>query len=88
MPYYHRGQKRPALLIIKAVADYHRIPMTDILGRSRKVKYVRPREEAMFYVYTSGGRPMSEVGRIFNGRHHTTVLNGVRNYQARQGAAS
>ena len=47
-----------------------------VKGRSRKRQYVDPRHCAMSIMYNTGDFPLSRIGAFFNGRDHTTVLNG------------
>jgi chromosomal replication initiator protein len=45
-------------------------------GRHRRLSW--PRQLAMYLVRSDEGLSLPEIGRLFGGRHHTTVLAGCR----------
>jgi chromosomal replication initiator protein len=64
--------------IQKSVADYHRIPLSDLLGKSRTRSVVRPRQMAMALAKELTTHSLPEIGQAFGGRDHTTVLHACR----------
>jgi chromosomal replication initiator protein len=64
--------------IQKSVADYHRIPLSDLLGKSRTRSVVRPRQMAMALAKEMTTHSLPEIGQAFGGRDHTTVLHACR----------
>jgi hypothetical protein len=72
--------------VIRETAAKHRISVADLIGQSRERRYVRPRQEAMYRVFTECPHiSYPESGRRMGGRDHTTVLNGVKRHCARIG---
>jgi chromosomal replication initiator protein len=64
--------------IQKSVADFHRIPLSDLLGKSRTRSVVRPRQMAMALAKEMTTHSLPEIGQAFGGRDHTTVLHACR----------
>ncbi len=68
-----KGNHEAALSVI---SNTYSISTADLLGKSRNAKYVLPRHIAMYILKTHYGFTYSKIGVIFNGRDHTTVMNG------------
>ncbi len=64
--------------IQKTVADYHRIPLGELLGKKRQRSLVRPRQMAMALAKELTRHSLPEIGQAFGGRDHTTVLHAQR----------
>ena len=64
--------------IQKQTAEAFHISREELLGRSRIKNIVRARQTAMFLVKTSLRKSLSDVGRLFGGRDHTTVINSLK----------
>lgn len=62
-------------LILKSVADFYNIPISDILKRSRKKEIVRPRQIAMFLLREETKSSFPEIGAKLGGRDHSTVIH-------------
>jgi hypothetical protein len=72
--------------VIRETAAKHRLTVAELLGPSRERKYVRPRQEAMYQVFTKCPHiSYPEAGRRMGGRDHTTVLHGVKAHAKRLG---
>lgn len=72
--------------VIRETAAKHRISVADLIGQSRERRYVRPRQEAMYRVFTECPHiSYPESGRRLGGRDHTTVLHGVKRHCERIG---
>ncbi|MDY0277239.1 MAG: chromosomal replication initiator protein DnaA [Acholeplasma sp.] len=56
------------------VSDFYGITVTDLIGKSRKSKYVLPRHIAMYLIKNSYNIPYATIGNLFGGRDHSTVL--------------
>jgi hypothetical protein len=50
----------------------------EITGPSRRRDIVAARQKIMFEVYTYFNKSLLEIGRMFGGRDHTTVLHAIR----------
>ncbi len=64
--------------IQKTVSDYHRIPLSDLLGKKRTRALVRPRQMAMALAKDLTAHSLPEIGQAFGGRDHTTVLHACK----------
>ncbi len=64
--------------IIKTVADYYKIKVSDLLSQRRSRSVARPRQMAMALSKELTNHSLPEIGDAFGGRDHTTVLHAVR----------
>jgi chromosomal replication initiator protein len=64
--------------IIKTVADYYKIKVSDILSKKRTRSVARPRQIAMSLSKELTNHSLPEIGNAFGGKDHTTVLHAVR----------
>src|SRR5688572_8169073 len=59
------------------VADYYHVSGAQLRGPSRRMSVASARQVA-YYLARCRGLTMTDIGRHFGGRDHTTVLHGVR----------
>lgn len=64
--------------IQKTVADYYKIKVSDMYSRRRPASIARPRQIAMYLAKELTQKSLPEIGELFGGRDHTTVLHAVR----------
>lgn len=64
--------------IQKTVADYYRIPVSDLLSNSRLRTLSRPRQMAMTLTKELTDLSLPDIGEAFGGRDHTTVMHACR----------
>ena len=64
--------------IQKAVADFYNIKVADMYSKKRPANIARPRQIAMFMAKELTQKSLPEIGDLFGGRDHTTVLHAVR----------
>src|SRR5690554_1788624 len=64
--------------IQKSTAQYYNVKLSELLGKSRKRSIVRPRQMAMFLSKELTDKSYPEIGELFGGRDHTTVLHAYR----------
>ena len=64
--------------IQKAVADFYRIKVSDMYSKRRPANISRPRQIAMYLAKELTQKSLPEIGELFGGRDHTTVLHAVR----------
>ena len=64
--------------IQKSVADFHNIKVADMYSKRRPANIARPRQIAMFMAKELTQKSLPEIGELFGGRDHTTVLHAVR----------
>jgi chromosomal replication initiator protein len=60
--------------VVLAVADYYRVDLADLNGRSRNREVVLPRQIAMYLVREETGTSLPQIGELLGGRDHTTVI--------------
>ena len=64
-------------IIIDAVTRRFRVSREDVVGSSRKKALVRARHVAMYLLREELGMKDTEIGRLFGGRAHSTVISAV-----------
>ncbi len=62
--------------LINKIAKYYSLGKRQLLGDSRALPVVRPRQILMYLLRKQVGLPLQEVGRVV-GRDHSTVMNAV-----------
>lgn len=67
--------------IQEVVAAYFNIPLAWLLGDWKTKQVCWPRHIAMYLCKLHTGRSLPALGRQFNRRDHTTLLNGIRRVQ-------
>ncbi len=68
--------------IQKTVADYYKIKIADMYSKKRPASIARPRQIAMYLAKELTQKSLPEIGELFGGRDHTTVLHAVRKMTA------
>ena len=68
--------------IQKTVADYYKIKVADMYSKKRPASIARPRQIAMYLAKELTQKSLPEIGELFGGRDHTTVLHAVRKMSA------
>ena len=64
--------------IQKTVAEYFKIRVADLLSDKRTRTITRPRQIAMALAKDLTNHSLPEIGQMFGGRDHTTVLHATR----------
>ncbi len=64
--------------IMAATASHYEIKVSDLAGPSRQRVFCHPRQIAMYISRRHTGKSVSDIGRAFGGRDHTTVLHAER----------
>jgi chromosomal replication initiator protein len=64
--------------IQKTVADFYNIKVADMYSKKRPANIARPRQIAMYVAKELTQKSLPEIGELFGGRDHTTVLHAVR----------
>jgi len=65
-------------LIQKTVADYYKMKVADMFSKRRPSNIAVPRQVAMYMAKEMTQKSLPEIGELFGGRDHTTVLHAVR----------
>lgn len=68
-------KKTPPPIILKSVADFYNISLSDLLKRSRKKEVVKPRQIAMYLLREETKLSFPEIGQKLGGRDHSTVIH-------------
>lgn len=64
--------------IQKTVAEYYKVKVADLLSKRRSRSVARPRQMAMALAKELTNHSLPEIGDVFGGRDHTTVLHACR----------
>ena len=64
--------------IQKTVADFYKIKVGEMYSKRRPASIARPRQIAMYLAKELTQKSLPEIGELFGGRDHTTVLHAVR----------
>lgn len=64
--------------IQKTVAEYYKVKVADILSKRRSRSIARPRQMAMSLAKELTNHSLPEIGDLFGGRDHTTVIHACR----------
>jgi chromosomal replication initiator protein len=70
------------------VADYYKIKIADMYSKKRPASIARPRQIAMYLAKELTQKSLPEIGELFGGRDHTTVLHAVRKISAERQQAT
>ncbi|MGL4667793.1 MAG: chromosomal replication initiator protein DnaA [Saezia sp.] len=64
--------------IQKTVANFYKIKVADMYSKKRPASIAKPRQIAMYLAKELTQKSLPEIGELFGGRDHTTVLHAVR----------
>ncbi len=64
--------------ILKTVAEYYKIKVSDLLSKRRNRSVARPRQIAMALCKELTNHSLPEIGEAFGGRDHTTVIHACK----------
>lgn len=64
--------------IQKTVSDYYKIKVADMCSKKRPAHISKPRQIAMYLAKELTDKSLPDIGDVFGGRDHTTVLHAVR----------
>ena len=71
-----RSRITPEMIQVR-VAEYFQVDLGDIKGVRRQRSVLYPRQVAMFLCRRLTEASLPEIGRVFGGRDHTTVMHAV-----------
>lgn len=84
-PKYRAVPVIPALAILEAVAARTGVSVEEIRSNRRTLKFIEPRHIAMTLVQRITQQSSPQIGRLFGGRDHTSVLKAITKITAREG---
>jgi chromosomal replication initiator protein len=64
--------------IQRTVADFYKMKVADMYSKRRPANIAMPRQVAMYLAKELTQKSLPEIGDLFGGRDHTTVLHAVR----------
>jgi len=63
--------------VLRAVADQFQLQPAQLKQKTNTQKIVFPRQIAMYLIKELTHSSLPEIGRVFGGKHHTTVLHSI-----------
>lgn len=66
------------------VARFYNIPAIEMVSARRAREVTRPRQVAMYLAKRLTPKSLPDIGRLFGGRDHTTVIHGIRAVEQRR----
>ena len=67
--------------IQKKVSSYYNLSLSDMKSSKRSINIARPRQIAMFLCKELTSYSYPEIGKVFGGKDHTTVMHAVKKIQ-------
>jgi chromosomal replication initiator protein len=77
------GRTLDANDIITAVCSYLKVSKSDIISKKKTKEVAQARHIAVYLIYNLLSMPLSNIGQIFGGRDHTTIMNSRDQITAR-----
>jgi chromosomal replication initiator protein len=65
-------------MIQKFVADHYSVKLSELKAKNNSKAVAVPRQIAMYLTKTLTGASLPEIGKVFGGKHHSTVIHSVR----------
>ncbi len=79
-----KAKRRPTFQeIIEAVSRYYSVSVQDMIGPKRNREVLIPRQIAMFIGKKHLDLSYNDIGEVFSGRDHTTVMNALKKIDKR-----
>jgi chromosomal replication initiator protein len=70
--------------IQKAVASHYSLKISELKAKNNSRRIAEPRQVAMYLSKELTQNSLSEIGKEFGGKHHTTVLHAIRKVEELQ----
>ncbi len=67
-----------AELIMQTVSDYYGLTISDLTGPTRRREITVPRQIAIYLTREMTGMSLPQIGTVFGGRDHTTVMHSCK----------
>ncbi len=77
-----RHKQITAELIMDTVCNYYGLTIGELTGPTRKREITVPRQIAMYLTREMTGMSLPQIGTVFGGRDHTTVLHSCKTTEA------
>jgi len=79
----HKPRKISIALIQKVVAQHFRVPVDAMKSKVRTAAYAYPRQVAIFLARDLTNASLTQIGQLFGGRDHTTVIHACSKIRER-----
>ena len=75
-------QKQPkkvtAEMIMQTVSDFYSVTLSELVGPTRKREITVPRQVAIYLTREMTGMSLPQIGEVFGGRDHTTIMHSCK----------
>ena len=78
------GKRPNATEIVKLVAHHYGLKISEIKSKSNSQQIVFPRKVAMYLLRRLSELSYPDIGKLFNDKHHSTVMYAVRDIEDRR----
>jgi chromosomal replication initiation ATPase DnaA len=65
-------------IMVNALFERFRTPEHKLIGKTREREIVMQRHAIMYFLYKSKRYTLKEIGLMFGGKNHATVINAVK----------
>ncbi len=72
--------------IQRTVAEYFNLKVSEIKSKNNSKSIAQPRQIGMYLCRQLTGASLPEIGRLFGGKHHTTVLHSISRIEELRGS--
>ena len=76
--------KLTAEVVIQMVGGYYGLSVEEMKRQSNTARIAFPRQVAMYLIRELTALPYPRIGRVFGGKHHTTVLYAMEKISERR----
>jgi chromosomal replication initiator protein len=66
---------------MREVAEKHKMTIRKMKGDSRKIQFVKARQEAAYRLRLELNYSLPQIGRLLGKRDHTTILHAIRRHE-------
>ena len=63
---------------MQSVSDYYNVTLSEMVGPTRKREITIPRQVAIYLTREMTGMSLPQIGTVFGGRDHTTILHSCK----------
>ncbi len=81
----NRHKQVTAELIMQTVCEYYGVTLNDMVGPTRKREITVPRQIAIYLTREMTGMSLPQIGSVFGGRDHTTVMHSCKLVEGNMG---
>ena len=67
-----------AEMILQTVSDYYSVTLGELVGPTRKREITIPRQVAIYLTREMTGMSLPQIGEVFGGRDHTTIMHSCK----------